>query len=241
MDTSNSMTFRRFRDTDPNSRLRRRIAFEKLRAQLEDHWPRREEMEKHLPPECQTYLNGKPYDTEKPSVQVEMSFETARAAMDIPRITMSRPQSEVSTATRGEGVHHRVDVLTIGNQKPNSTDSVALHVPEEQLQMIKYQKAVEKREEHKTLTEKDRFMVSCPSPAETWRMEKEYADYTAASRMLKGDFKNDKNFHSRRGELRQYLASQKLTPEQRRQGLLRSGGRASKLREVISIDEDWPQ
>ncbi|KAL7809489.1 hypothetical protein V8C26DRAFT_438411 [Trichoderma gracile] len=219
MDTSNSMTFRRFRDTDPNSRLRRRIAFEKLRAQLEDHWPRREEMEKHLPPECQTYLNGKPYDTEKPSVQVEMSFETARAAMDIPRITMSRPQSE----------------------KPNSTDSVALHVPEEQLQMIKYQKAVEKREEHKTLTEKDRFMVSCPSPAETWRMEKEYADYTAASRMLKGDFKNDKNFHSRRGELRQYLASQELTPEQRRQGLLRSGGRASKLREVISIDEDWPQ
>ncbi|EGR44727.1 uncharacterized protein TRIREDRAFT_111948 [Trichoderma reesei QM6a] len=213
------MTPRRVRDTDPNSHLRRRIAFEKLYTQLEEYRPHREEMLELSPPECQTYLTGEPQEVGRPPVQAEMMFETDRAAMDIPQATMP--------------CHNPT--------KPSSEDCMALYVPEDELQMVKYHKAVEQRAEFKTLTDEDRFMVSCPSPLETWKMEKEYADYTTAALLLKGDLKNDKAFHSRRNGLRQYLASQNLTPEQRRQGLLRSGGRASKLSEVISIDEDWPQ
>ena len=118
---------------------------------------------------------------------------------------------------------------------------MALDVPENQLQMVKYQKAVEERGKFAWLTYRRRFMVSCPSPMETWRLEKEYVDYRAAAHMLKIDFLNENAYHKTRKALREFLAGEGITLEQRRRGLLKSRGRGSPLKEVISINEDWPQ
>ncbi|TFB02784.1 hypothetical protein CCMA1212_005565 [Trichoderma ghanense] len=106
--------------------------------------------------------------------------------------------------------------------------------------MVKYDKAVAERNKLTALTDKNRFMVSCPSPFETWNLEKELSDYKAASSMLRSDFKREVDFHSRRSVLRQNLPSD-LSLEERRRRVLKSEGRPSPLREVISIDEDWPQ
>ncbi|TFA99820.1 hypothetical protein CCMA1212_008268 [Trichoderma ghanense] len=209
---------RQFRDTDPSSRLRRRIAYEKLGEQMEAFKPLREEMKQHSPPECQTYLNGAPYEITRPGSRVEMFFEGARSTLDIPRIRMPPPDA----------------------QGPNSADCVALDVPQNQLQMVKYDKAVAERNKLTTLTDKNRFLVSCPSPFETWNLEKELGDYKAASSMLRSDFKRENDFHARRSVLRQNLPSD-LSLEERTRRVLKSRGRPSPLREVISIDEDWPQ
>ncbi|KAL6879949.1 hypothetical protein HDV57DRAFT_521965 [Trichoderma longibrachiatum] len=210
---------RQFRDTDPSSELRRRIVWYRLWEQLEEHRPLQKQMKALSPAVCQPYLTGRPYLVQKPAAHVEMMFEVARGTLDIPRIHM--PAQEV--------------------EPPRPPLCVALHLPESQLQMVKYNRAVAEARQYTDLTERDRFLVSCPSPLETFRIEREFSDYETAARMLKEGMKKNKHFHSSRGELRTNLAQQHLSPAQRRRGLLKSQGRPSKLREVISIDEDWPQ
>ncbi|KAL6856327.1 hypothetical protein J3F83DRAFT_718368 [Trichoderma novae-zelandiae] len=210
---------RQFRVNNANATLRKRMAFGKLQGRIDEYEPHKREMLLLSPQECKPFLDGNPYQKGMPGPLVEAVFEHARSIVSLPRVRM--PPREDTTW----------DSLT----------AVSLDVPEDQLQVVLYNKAVEERQQLTALSFAQRFMVSCPSPVETWRMEREVWDHKIAHLLLRTSIAADNSFHLSRRSFRRDTASLDVTLAERKRRLLKSGGRGSPLREVISIDEDWPQ
>ncbi|RFU73523.1 hypothetical protein TARUN_8737 [Trichoderma arundinaceum] len=121
--------------------------------------------------------------------------------------------------------------VTTTEEQVDSANANALTVPWDSLHICQYIKHVKSMVDDKR-TEAEIFAV-IPTAYEAWKMQKEYADIRAGKEKLELSLKAIEKDHECRGPYGVSIAG--------RARRLRSGGYASSLGEVTSIDENWPQ
>lgn len=116
----------------------------------------------------------------------------------------------------------------------DSAEVHSLFVPRNRLQITQYDEFVRLRTLLQDTNLENRILARRPSAYETWKMEKEFADLGAARNVLNETLDQDV-WDQNRHRFRREAACKN------RARMLLSGGYGSSFREVISVDEEWPE
>ncbi|KAL7931307.1 hypothetical protein V8C35DRAFT_310068 [Trichoderma chlorosporum] len=123
--------------------------------------------------------------------------------------------------------------LTDLSQILNSAEVNALYVPENRLQMDMYNESIRMRDFYEISSVEEMISITMPTAYETWKMEKEYSEMKPALDVFVKTNKEDEHERKHRAGL--------WSGARDRVTLLRSRGYGSSFREVISVDEEWPE
>ncbi|KAL7907705.1 hypothetical protein GGI35DRAFT_454626 [Trichoderma velutinum] len=119
-------------------------------------------------------------------------------------------------------------------KEPDSAKVNALLVPQNRLQVVRFNEAIRMRDFYETATLEEMIRCTMPAPYETWKMEKEYSDLREALGVVMQTIDENEREREHRARLWSRSRSNQIN-------LYRSRGYGSSFREVISIDEDWPE
>ncbi|KAL7957909.1 hypothetical protein V8C34DRAFT_324799 [Trichoderma compactum] len=117
---------------------------------------------------------------------------------------------------------------------PDSAKVNALLVPQRRLQLARFNDAIRERDFYETATLEEMARYTMPTPYETWKMEKEYADLREALGVVMRALAEDERERDHRAKLWSRSGNNRIE-------LFRSRGYGSSCGEVISIDEEWPE
>ncbi|PKK50041.1 hypothetical protein CI102_4436 [Trichoderma harzianum] len=120
---------------------------------------------------------------------------------------------------------------------PDSAKVNALLVPQNRLQVVRWNEAIRMREFYEHASLEELIQVTLPTEYETWKMEKEYADLKEALGVIHQTHGEDERERDHRA--RMWVCNRPGNGS--RINLYRSRGYGSSFREVISADEEWPE
>ncbi|KAL6693841.1 hypothetical protein J3F84DRAFT_350557 [Trichoderma pleuroticola] len=117
---------------------------------------------------------------------------------------------------------------------PDSAKVNAMLVPQNRLQVVRFNDAIRERDFYETATLEEMARLTMPTAYETWKMEKEYADLREALGVTMQTLGEDERERDYRARLWTRSGCNRID-------LFRSRGYGSSFGEAISIDEDWPE
>ncbi|KAK4082371.1 uncharacterized protein Triagg1_2183 [Trichoderma aggressivum f. europaeum] len=117
---------------------------------------------------------------------------------------------------------------------PDSAKVNALLVPQNRLQLVRFNDDIRERDINETSTAEEMARMTMPTPYETWKMEKECVDLREALGIMMQNFGEDERVRDHRARMWSRSANNRID-------MFRSRGYGSSFREVISIDEEWPE